>query len=611
MTDFERRNADGPAVATLDPKHGLFADYRAVWRLLGGRLRLLGFSLLAGTLLGAALEVLGLSLLAALLSAVTPGAQPAGTGFSVLARFFVAGGDAAALHLVALCAVLFTVKNAFMAGLAWAEATFAFRVQAHLADIAVQATLESEYTEATRRTPEQQINLLTSDLYTLVVTLGLPTLTLVSETLLMLGLLGFLVWAEPVLTLAVVVVIGVAAGILIRSSRRAVAALGVRRQDVEDERMRRLRDLFNHLREVYIYRAGAQVARQLRGVTQEWADVHRSFQMLSTGPRFILELLLVGVLLAAIVVGLRAGNSHALIVSVGVFAASGFRLLIGANRLVMSVQGIRFGQSALARLLGATLHRPGEHAALAGIRAAAAPGAGRGRTLSLRGVEFRYSTGSPPVLDGLSIEARRGRMIGIKGGSGSGKTSLLELMAGLRRPTAGAVLLDEQALSDPGSELFRIVGYVAQTTAIFSDTLRRNVAYGYDDDSVDDARVWSALQQAQLADFVRTLPRGLDCPLGGMPSRLSGGQAQRLALARALYADCPFLLLDEPTSALDPLTEAQVVETLAALAADRGVILVSHRPRPLEACDEVYELQHGRLVLVGGKATQASLPVTR
>jgi ABC-type multidrug transport system fused ATPase/permease subunit len=568
-----------------------FAEYYSFWRMLAPFQRRQAMLLLAGTMAGAALEVLGLAALAALMTALTTGSVPTGSAILALRAWPSATPDETIVRLLAACGLIFFVKNSLMAGTAWLEATFTFRLYAWLSNRTLISTLEGEYEQVTRKPAAEQINLLTADLATVVFNAVLPALSMLSEAVLMVAILAFLLWTETQLTLLILVTVGGIAGLLMRFSRKAVLSQGARRQKIEVERLRRLSDIYDHLREVYVYRAGAQVTRQVRTVTVDLADVYRSFQMLSTSPRFLLEVALIGVLLAAIAIGLGKPERSSLLVSVSLFAASGFRLLLGANRLIMSAQSIRFGQASLHRLIAA-------------LRASNVPSRGetreatttwaRSTSFEVRDVQFSYPTSATPVLRGVDLELRRGVMIGIRGSSGGGKTSLLEVLAGLRRPVAGGLFLDGRPLRNPREDLFRVVGYVGQSPAIFRDTVRRNVAYGFDDAEIDDAKVWSALESAQLAEFIRALPERLDALLDG--TRLSGGQAQRIALARALYPECAFLLLDEPTSALDPATEAQVVATLRSLAREHGVLLVSHRLRPLEACDTVYELRDGHLL---------------
>ncbi|MBE7939429.1 MULTISPECIES: ABC transporter ATP-binding protein [Ramlibacter] len=586
-----------PSGAAADSS--VLSKYRRVWAQLPPRLRASAAVLMLGNVAGAALEVAGLALLTALMSAITPGASgTASPWMQALLRALDPGDPVQqALRLVAACAAVFALKNIFMAALAWLEASFAFHLQAFLSDRVLHNLLVQDYEQAARRSPAVQLNLMTSEMQTLVFAVALPTLTFVSELLLMLAVVGFLFWAEPTLTAAVVGIVGIAVAVLMRASRRAVGTLGRQRQRIEDERTRRLREVVDHLREVHVYRAAQEARRRLRTNGDELARILRAFQMLSTGPRFVLELVLVGVLLGAVLIGLQGATRHALIVSVGVFAASGFRLLIGANRLIMSAQGIRFGQFAFARILGdlEAVGRDGPATAALPLPATLQPAP---RALALAGASYGYP-GGPPLLQGLDLALAPGEMVGIRGGSGMGKTTLLELFAGLRQASAGHLLLDGRPVADPARDIFPAVGYLGQSPAVFSDSVRRNVAYGCADEAIDDARVWSALARAHLEAHVRTLPGGLDAEIGRDGVQFSGGQAQRLALARALYAGRRFLLLDEPTSALDGPTEADVIATLVELSRECGLLLVSHRPAPLQACTRVYELQQGRLQPVG------------
>lgn len=567
----------------------LNSEYARILRVLPPRHRAIVVLLLAGNLAGAALEVFALWLLGALIAMIAPGAGQSAAP-SVLTNL-VGAGPAVAAWLVAITTAAFLLKNLFMATLAWVEATLSFSLQSRFADKAVGNMLAMDYADTARRSPSEYLTLLTSDLNLFIQHYLLPTFTAVSETLLLLAVMGFLLWLQPTLTAALILCVGGAAWIAMHRSRRVIAAAGVRRQVLEDDRMRRLREVVVHLREVYVYRAGEHARERLHRGQGELVRVYRLFQLMATAPRFALEVVLVAVLMAAIVVGLGGEGRHMLIVNLGVFAAAGFRLLIGANRLIMSMQGIRFARPAMTRILEALEMRPRPAPAMAppvGSRSSAG-------VLSLRSVRYAYPGNPEPVLTDVDLDIPRGKLVGIKGSSGTGKTTLLEVLCGLRAPTGGEVLADGMALHGPQA-FFGLVAYAGQSPAVFSDTIRGNVAFGSPGGDIDDTRVWKALEGAHLATLVRSLPGQLDAVLGERAGfSLSGGQAQRLALARALYADAPFLLLDEPTSALDPATEADVVATLREIARERGVLVVSHRPHPLQCCDLVYELREGSM----------------
>jgi ABC-type bacteriocin/lantibiotic exporter with double-glycine peptidase domain len=218
------------------------------------------------------------------------------------------------------------------------------------------------------------------------------------------------------------------------------------------------------------------------------------------------------------------------------------------------------------------------------------------RTLSLHDIVFRHPGAERDQLVGLSLEFQRGGRYGIVGPSGSGKSTLIDILLRLVAPTSGVLRLDGQDISAyaRASWLSRI-GYVGQEIPIVDDTVRRNVAFGIDDSRIDDARVWRALADAGLADEIRSLPAGLDAAMGQAGGRMSGGQRQRLAIARALYNDVSLILLDEATSGLDPATEASVLRNLLNLPREVTLIMVTHRLGTTALCDKVYVLMEGRL----------------
>jgi ABC-type transport system involved in cytochrome bd biosynthesis fused ATPase/permease subunit len=284
------------------------------------------------------------------------------------------------------------------------------------------------------------------------------------------------------------------------------------------------------------------------------------------------------------------------VVSIGVFGVAGFRLLLGINRVVTAVQGMRFAGAVVERV----------STALASPAAPAAAGRGRSGavegSLRLAGVAYAYTAGKP-VLQGVDFELPRRALVAIKGRSGAGKSTLLEIMAGLRTPAAGVVELDGERIAHKQALVGR-VAYAGQQPAVFPDSVRANVAFGLPPEAIDDAAVWRALARAHLDEVVRGLPGQLDYVLASERT-LSGGQIQRLALARALYMDCDYLLLDEPTAALDGETEQQLLATFRELADSTGVVVVSHRPAPVQVADAVWELAGGRLVPVEPRARSA------
>jgi ABC-type multidrug transport system fused ATPase/permease subunit len=558
--------------------------YLRLWRRLPSAQRAGAVVSVLGNLVTSMLEVLGLMLFGMVLAYITKsGARPA-DGW--LAHLAAVTGASPVRVLIAACGIVYVVKNGLLTALAWLEAKLAFGVQGHLSGEVLTAVLGEDFEDASRHEASARIHLLTGGMTALSHNVMLPVLTLFAEITLMLALVLFLLLTQPLFIAAILVVLCAAAGLLVFITRRQVLRLGHAREKAEDARLRLLSGVFNHLREIYIYSAATRAADHMRVQMNALGAACRSFQMIYTTPRFALELTLVGSLLVALF--LRSDVLDAsVVVSVGVFGAAAFRLLLGINRIVSSVQAMRF-TGVVVEAVAKALDTP-----------AAPPVTGRGRSgaahgsLSLCGVTYSYVEGKP-VLQGVDLVLPRRALVAIKGRSGAGKSTLLEILAGLRTHDAGAVTLDGQLIGRK-QDLVGRVAYAGQDPAVFPDTIRGNVALGQAREAIDDQAVWRALERAHLDEVVRALPGQLDHVLGAR-HRLSGGQMQRLGLARALYMDCDYLLLDEPTAALDPETEQQLLATFRELAATTGVLVVSHRPAPLQAADEIWELRNGRLV---------------
>jgi ATP-binding cassette, subfamily B, bacterial PglK len=195
----------------------------------------------------------------------------------------------------------------------------------------------------------------------------------------------------------------------------------------------------------------------------------------------------------------------------------------------------------------------------------------------------------------VDLLVRPGEQIGICGPTGGGKSTLVDLITGLLDPTSGQITVDGRDMREVVREWHAALGVVPQSVFLIDDTLRANIALGVPADAVDTSRVEAAVELAQLTEFVRSLPRGLDTLVGERGVRISGGERQRIAIARALYRRPTVLVLDEGTSALDNETERHLMKAVEGMRGTRTVILVAHRLSTVRSCDRILFVENGRV----------------
>ncbi|MCU6743136.1 ABC transporter ATP-binding protein/permease [Suilimivivens aceti] len=217
--------------------------------------------------------------------------------------------------------------------------------------------------------------------------------------------------------------------------------------------------------------------------------------------------------------------------------------------------------------------------------------------IQLKDIVYKYPNTETLIFDRANMEIPIGKSVGIVGTSGAGKTTIVDILLGLLQIQSGEILADGVEVREHYQSFLKDIGYIPQTIFMIDSTIRKNVAFGVADEDIDDSKVWRALQEAQLDEFVRGLPDGLDTSIGERGIRISGGQRQRIGIARALFEDPEVLVLDEATSALDNETEAAIMESINMLHGKKTLIIIAHRLQTIEKCDMVYRVEKGQVTI--------------
>lgn len=219
------------------------------------------------------------------------------------------------------------------------------------------------------------------------------------------------------------------------------------------------------------------------------------------------------------------------------------------------------------------------------------------KSIEIKNIYWKYPNSTEQVLKDLSITINKSESVAFIGKSGAGKTTLADVILGLLKPQEGTIEVDGVDIYAIPKQWSEIIGFVPQNVYLIDDTIRANVSFGIDSLEISDELIWQALDQAQLKQFVESLPKGLDTLVGERGIKFSGGQRQRIVIARALYNNPDILILDEATSALDTETEAALMESIEELQGHKTLIIVAHRLSTIQNCDKIYKIENGRAVL--------------
>lgn len=332
-----------------------------------------------------------------------------------------------------------------------------------------------------------------------------------------------------------------------------------------------------------------------------YVNAVQKYNIYNSTPRLLIETVciagLVGYMLLMMVNGT---DTKDLVASISVLAAASTRLLPSANRINNYLTSLAYFEPFLDNVsdnLQAEIHDKDISYNAADYKVkTAVEKLPVEKKIELKDITYKYPNSESYVFSHADMTIPIGESVGIVGTSGAGKTTIVDIMLGLLQTETGQILADGVEVRDHYQAWLKNIGYIPQTIFMLDTTIRKNVAFGYEDEEIDDEKVWRALKEAQLDEHVRSLPEGLDTEIGERGIRLSGGQRQRIGIARALFEDPEVLVLDEATSALDNETEAAIMDSINHLHGKKTLIIIAHRLQTIEKCDMVYRVKNGGVV---------------
>ncbi|MEM9280776.1 MAG: ABC transporter ATP-binding protein [Verrucomicrobiota bacterium] len=578
-------------------------SFLKLWRLFTRRERKSFLLFFGFMLIGTLMETVGLGLVLPLVAFLT--VDDLESTYPFLHTVSAALGEPTKNELiygvVGLLIAVYLLKTVFMVWLSWKQAGLFLRAQANLASRLMETYLEQPWNDFISRNSSEYVQTVNNET-ALVMTHGFNSaVEFVKNAILLVAAMVLLMCVQPVATLVVIMIFSIMAGTFLISSRVRVSHWGKIRKHHEQLRLQTLQ---NTLRSAKSVKLASKEDFFVSEFLRHCENLVRSGQWQSTLrglPKQVFELVGVVALGLIIFVTTMQGTSlDAVTPLIALFVAVFIRLLPSVNAILAGLHSIRYIEPTIIAMheeLTREKHyiEPDEEA----------PEITLNSEIELRDISFTYKGAEQKSLDRVSIQIPQGTFLGIVGESGAGKSTLVDVLLGFLHPDEGALLCDGVGIHKALDSWRRKVGYVPQFIFLLDDTLARNIAFGLDDEEINMNRVQEALEVAQLESVVARFPEGVHTVIGEDGSQLSGGEKQRIGIARALYNDPEVLILDEASASLDEKTEAALLSAVEILKGEKTIISISHRPKTIEYCDMVIRLDQGRIDSVKIKGAEA------
>ncbi len=471
----------------------------------------------------------------------------------------------------------------------WFLGKFKFSLHKELSNKIMRGYLSLPYLELKNKNSAKSINNLTNETDILSSNI-LVMIQVISEIFLIFALFSLLVFTEPLITLLIVIIFGTIGIFLNYITSIKLKVYGEARQNYAKETNKNIIEFFKLIKEIKIFERTNFFYKKFSNTYSKLIKIFWYKSVFPVIPRAVFEVIAITALILAFTYNLTNNlDINNFIISASLFIAIGYRLLPSVNKLLNHIQSLVFGKAAsdlvfreLDKIRSSQQSIKKENSDQNLIFK---------REIVFKDLMFSYADKDKPAIKNLSFSINKGQFFGIKGSSGSGKTTLIKILTGLINYESGQILIDGQILNlNNMSKWKKKIGYVSQEVALLDDTIKNNIAFGYDENEIDLNKISSICKNVEMEDLIKSLPKGLDTFIGESGNLISGGQAQRIAIARALYREPEILILDESTNSLDEKTEKKIITAIKTNLKKLTVIIISHRKSTIEFCDKTISI---------------------
>ena len=425
----------------------------------------------------------------------------------------------------------------------------------------------------------------------------LALISMASEALVFVLICITLVMINWKLVLFLIVIFGMITLIMFKVLKPKLSMLGANNLKLQSRIAKwRIQAIYG-IKDVKVLHREAFFADNYESNGKKGADLSRKYAVINATPRLLIETFFMVAILGYLAVCVSRGEDmKQMIPALTAFGVAAMRLMPCINRINTYMTDISYFKpcldyvyenmniNELSKKTNQTL-LPVDESKTMKLQ----------NKIELKNIVYAYPNTENLIFNHADMQIPYGKSVGIMGPSGAGKSTIVDILLGLLKVHEGQILCDGVNVFDNYPAWLSQIGYIPQSIYLVDEPIRNNIAFGIADEEIDEARIWQVLEEAQLADFIKTLPEQLDTAIGDRGVRLSGGQRQRLGIARALYHNPEILVFDEATSALDNETEAAVMEAINSFHGKKTMVIIAHRLNTIEKCDVIYRVENGKI----------------
>jgi ABC-type multidrug transport system fused ATPase/permease subunit len=498
--------------------------------------------------------------------------------------------------LLIILIFLFIFKNLYLLFLVYRQNTFISRARNDMISRVMREFLNRPYEDYLGADIPTVFRITDSDIPK-TFTLMLSLLSLSTEMVVSICLGVVLLFVNWQMTALILVVLVILTLIITRVLKPRLNTIGRKNQETQSRIAKwRLQAIYG-LKDVKVLNRQDFFIRNYYEQGRIGADIDRNYTVMNNIPRLLIETVFIAVVLLYVLLYLLGGgDARALLPQITAFGMAAIRIMPSANRINTYLTQIAYNQYSLDFVYENLTESMKTNKAMRAERAkVAGPALHLEKEITLKDITFAYPDSDTNIFTGAQMTIKKGQSVGLMGPSGAGKSTIVDILLGLLHVKKGEILCDGASIFSNYESWLAQIGYIPQSIYLVDESIRENIAFGIDADAIDDRRIWEVMEEAQLADFVRSLPDGLDTTIGDRGVRLSGGQRQRIGIARALYHNPEILVFDEATSALDNETEAAVMEAINSFHGKKTMVIIAHRLNTIENCDVIYEVKDEKI----------------